>query len=199
MKKILAVIFAAIFVTSMFAACGKTDGGSSSSGSESTGSSASESQSESEAEQPTAGIDGTPSEIIDAIYEKSPVELMLGTIEVDLADADAVRAYTGLTDGSVIKEAAVSEPMMGSQAYSLVVVRVNDGVDVEATAQAMMDGIDTRKWICVMADTVNVEAKGDVIMLFMVEESLSDAVTPEAITGAFAEVCGGSVDVSLSK
>ena len=42
--------------------------------------------------------------------------------------------------------------MMSSQAYSLVLVKVKDGVDANNIAKTMSEKIDTRKWICVSAE-----------------------------------------------
>ena len=99
----------------------------------------------------------------------------------------------------MIKEAAVSEPMMGSQAYSLVVVKVNDAKDTKDVANAMLNGINQRKWICVEADNLKVMAKDDTILLFMVDSSFAETVKVAEIEAAFTDICGGSLDVSLSK
>ena len=88
---------------------------------------------------------------------------------------------------------------MGSQAYSLAVVRVKDAADAAATAQAMADGIDQRKWICVEADTLRVMTKGPVVVLFMVDSRLADTVTIDDIEKAFTTVCGGSPDKVVTK
>ena len=146
-----------------------------------------------------AAPEGTPEELIEAIYAEKPVELNLMTLPIDLADADAVRYNLGLDDASAVKEAAVSEPMMGSQAYSLVVVRVNDAADTEATAKAMLAGIDQRKWICVEADSLRVMTKGDVVLLFMVDTQFADTVTADEIEAAFTKLCGAEPDLVLNK
>ena len=118
---------------------------------------------------------------------------------MDLSDADAVKYNLGLDDASKVKEAAVSEPMMGSQAYSLVVVKVNDAKDTKDVANAMLNGINQRKWICVEADNLKVMAKGDTILLFMVDSSFAETVKVAEIEAAFTDICGGSLDISLSK
>ena len=120
---------------------------------------------------------------------------MLATTPVDINDTDALTAFTGLTDASKIKEVVASEPMMGSQAYSLVLVRVNDSADAEAVADAMKAGINPSKWVCVTADNVKVAAYGDVVMLAMTSSSL-DVPTAEELVNAFQTVCGGTLDVN---
>ncbi len=178
MKKILAVILAVAMLAFGLAACG----GNNEPGTD-------------EGTAPT----GTPEEIIEDIYAEKSVDLNLMTVPVDLTDTYSVKSYTGLDDASKIKEAAASESMMGSQAYSLVVVRLNDKADAENVAKAMLEGIDQRKWICVEADTLKVMAKDDLIVLFMVDSVYNDTVTVDDMEAAFKAVCGGSLDIVLDK
>ena len=103
----------------------------------------------------------------------------------------------GLKDGSVIKEASVSEPDITAQAYSLVVARVNDASKTEEIAKEMANGINQSKWVCVTADDMKVMTKGDVIVLFMVDSEFSDTVTSDEIEHAFQTVCGGSLDAVI--
>ena len=175
MKKLFVVLFAAVMMSFSLVACGD--------------------KKEPAGTEQTVSI-GSPEEVINQIYAKKTVNLRLMTIVMDLSDADAVKYNLGLDDASKVKEAAVSEPMMGSQAYSLVVVKVNDTKDV---ANAMLNGINQRKWICVEADNLKVMAKDDTILLFMVDSSFAETVKVAEIEAAFTDICGGSLDVSLSK
>ena len=122
----------------------------------------------------------------------------LGTMEVDLADPDALKMFTGLGSADKISAAAVSESMMGAQAYSLVVVKVKDAKDADAVATEMMNGIDQRKWICVEADDLRVSAAGDTVVLIMVGSAHADAATAASITDAFSAAAGG-LDLNKSK
>ena len=93
---------------------------------------------------------------------------MLGQMEI--SDDETFAWIIGAQEGFVlegVKEAYVSEPMMGSIAHSVVVVRVNEGVDVEATVADIKAKVNPRKWVCVEAETVLVESKGDIIVLVM--------------------------------
>jgi hypothetical protein len=135
--------------------------------------------------------------IIKKIYEIKDPGLKVADNPVDLSNSDSVKYYTGLTDSSKIKEAVASETMIGSQAYSLVLVRLNNGDDAESVAKDMLNGIDTRKWICVAADDLQVVGHDDVIMLFMVSSSFKDSVTSQEIVDAFKEVSGGKLDIEL--
>ena len=179
MKKLIAILMV-MMIMFTFAACG--------------------SGSEGDAAGNGAGsVEGTPAEIIDMIYEQFPVaDLPLGTIEIDLADADAVKMFTGLDSADKIDSAAASESMMGAQAYSLVVVRVKDAADAASVAEEMMNGIDQRKWICVEADDLRAAAAGDVVVLMMVSSQHADVVTAEGIIGGF-EAVAGALDLNETK
>ena len=146
-----------------------------------------------------ASVAGTPAEIIDKIYANhKAIEMPLGTMEVDLTDPDALKMFTGLGSADKISAAAVSESMMGAQAYSLVVVKVKDAKDADAVATEMMNGIDQRKWICVEADDLRVSAAGDTVVLIMVGSAHADAATAASITDAFSAAAGG-LDLNKSK
>lgn len=141
-----------------------------------------------EAKAPT----GTPAEIIDQIYAKFPVtEMPLGTMEIDINDADMLKMFTGLSSASKIESAAASEAMMGSQAYSLVVVKTKSAKDAETVLEEMVNGIDQRKWICVEADDLSAAHTGNVVVLMMVGSVHADTVTSADIIDAFSAVCGG--------
>lgn len=176
MKKILALFLAAMMAFG-FAACNKpaddNNGGS--------------------------GVSMSLNEIIDAVYKKNPIDLSLETDSVDISNADMLNAFTGLDSADKIKEAVVSEPMMGSQAYSFVLVRVKDAADAEEVANAMINGIDPRKWICVEADDVRVMVKGDVVALYMIDSEFGDEMSGDGIEAALTEVLGGSLDKVIKK
>lgn len=146
-----------------------------------------------------AAPSGSPSDIIEKIYAKKTVELPLGTTELDLSDGEMFTAVTGLASSDKVKEAAYSESMIGSQAYSMVVVRVKKSKDAATVADEMLNGINPAKWICVEADDVRVAAYDDLVMLIMVSSQLEETVTGREIVSAFKKVCGGSLDVSKKR
>lgn len=149
--------------------------------------------------QSSSNYSGTLPDLINAIYAKQPVELMVtDPTAVNLSDADAVNNYLGLKDASKIKEAYYSEAMIGSQAYSLVVVRTKSAADAPSVAQSMFDGINQSKWICVTADALAVGASGDTVMLAMVNSELGATLHTD-LRAAYASVVGGKLDVSLDR
>ena len=123
---------------------------------------------------------------------------MLGTSPVDLSNADALKGATGIsTSADKVAEAYLSEAMIGSQAYSMAVVRVKDAADAETVANEMLNGIDQSKWICVTADELRVAACGDVIMLIMFDSAFEMDI--DAFVDAFGEACGAEPDLVLKK
>lgn len=135
-------------------------------------------------------MDSALGEILDKIYEIKKPEFAFDSMAVDFDDEYAVSSYMGLTmdDVKKVDAAIVSEPMMSSQAYSLVLARVKDKADAAKIAQKMADGINPRKWVCVEANDLTVVSKDDIIMLFMADSELS--FTSEDAVAAFTEVCG---------
>lgn len=170
MKKLMCVLLAVCLLMS-FSACGKKT-------------------------TPAAAPEGTPEEIIGKIYENhQSLKLNVMSVQLDVADADAVSYNTGLPSGDKLSAACVSEPMISSQAYSLVVARVKNAADAPAVAKEMLDKVDTSKWICVTADTKTAAYCGDVVMLFMVDSQFAESATTQSILEAFKTVCGGNVTV----
>ncbi len=137
--------------------------------------------------------------VVEKIYDIKDTGLSVADVPVDLNDMDSMKYYTGLSDTSKVKDVAVSEAMIGSQAYSLVLVQLNNAEDAETVANEMLKGIDTRKWICVEADDLQIVAQDDLVMLIMVSSELKDSVTSQEIVDAFKEVRGKDFDLELKK
>ena len=113
----------------------------------------------------TQNLTLTPTEIVAKMYEGFGEEELPMLGEKELI-AEELEYNLGLTELDFV-EGTVSEPMMGSIAHSVVVVRVKDGVDVAKTVEDIKAKVNPRKWICVEAETVLVESKGDIIVLVM--------------------------------
>lgn len=124
-----------------------------------------------------AAYEGAIAELVTKLYDTYSVgELPVFTegMPVDLADADAVKAYTGLDSADGLAEVVFSETMMGAQAYSLVIAKLSDTAKTEELKKAMFEGINTRKWICVEADQLRVVSSADLIMLVMADTQLGE-------------------------
>ena len=118
-------------------------------------------------------IEGNLDEIISKIYTEIPEDEMpmLDNINVLEMAPDNIEYYIGTTDIEY-EEILASEPMMSSIAYSVVLVRMKDGADIESAKTKIKDNIDPRKWLCVEVpkEDIIVKNKGDLIILIMVED-----------------------------
>ena len=96
---------------------------------------------------------------------------MLGNIDVLNDMSDNIAYYTGTTEIEY-EEVLASEPLMGSIAHSVVLIRMKDGADIEDAKTKIKEGIDPRKWICVEVpeEDVIVKNKGNLIVLIMVKD-----------------------------
>ena len=116
--------------------------------------------------------------LINQVYEGQetvlPTSLM--TQVVDMSNIDIVTSYTGLTSTENIDAVVVSEPMMSSQAYSFVLVKVKDGADANAIAKEMSEKVDTRKWICVEAEKLYATSSGNLVALVMASDEWATPV-----------------------
>ena len=140
------------------------------------------------------------SEITDQIIEKNPDEIQGEKKEIDLADKSEEGQWLresnlGLKDVSKVKEAVVYEPMIGSIAFSMVLVRVNDSDDAEAIAKEMKENINPSKWVCVGADDIQVVGYGDVVMFIMLDSRLD--MSTNSYVNAFKEICGSNFDFTI--
>lgn len=113
--------------------------------------------------------------LIDQIYAGVSIEMpMVQTTE--LTDKDMIQSFTYLENVENVEYIAVSEPLMSSQAYSLVLAKVKDEADANAIAKEMNEKIDMRKWICVSAERVYTVASGNVVCLVMSNEETAKTV-----------------------
>ena len=139
------------------------------------------------------------SEMVDKIYAAYPVELMMMTTSaVDLSDESWCRYNTGLRaeEAAKVDAGVLSESMTGSQAYSLVLLRVKDKGDAQTIADTMLDSIQMNKWVCVMADKARVATFGDKVLFVMTNSELTDV---DALMAAAPEALGVTFDYKNSK
>lgn len=134
--------------------------------------------------------DSELSALVDSIYEAYPVELMMmQTTAIDLDDESWLTYNTGLTaeQAELVDAGVKSESLTGSQAYSLVLLRVKDAADAQTVANAMLENIDPAKWVCVMADQQRVVTFDDKVLFVMASSELTDV---NALIDALPEALG---------
>ena len=166
MKRFFAIGLSALMLLGMFAGCGK---------------SAEPTQATETTEAAKQPLTDSLEVIIEKIYEQSPTEIAVMTQILELSDTSEegmwlLKSSTGLDSAEEISEAAVSEAMIGSIPYSMVLVRVKDAANARAVAEKMKAGIDPRKWICVEAEKTIVKQKGDLVLLVMSKAETADAI-----------------------
>ena len=137
-------------------------------------------------------VKGELTDIMESVYEEMYADVsederpMLATVNIlekteDMTDED-IKAQVEYTIGTTdieYKEIYESKPMIGSIAYSVVLVRMEENADIEAAKKAIKENVNPRKWICaeVAEEDVIVKSKGDLIILIMVEnETLREKI-----------------------
>ena len=103
----------------------------------------------------TENVEGTLEEIMTKVYAGIPEENLPALMDMPV-DSETVEGFLGTTEVS-FKEAVAREPMMSSVPHSVVLVRLNDAKDAEATVAKIKESVNPRKWICVEASNVIVK------------------------------------------
>ncbi|MBQ3007705.1 MAG: hypothetical protein IJD78_09110 [Clostridia bacterium] len=181
MKKIICILLALSMVFA-FAACG--------------GNGETPDSGETITQAPAVELTGTLEEITAQIYSNATtLEMMLmDPMEIDLADIEVAGSFIGVSSTDSIERAVYSEPMIGSIAYSMCLVKAKEGADVEALKNEILEGVNYRKWICVAAEKVLVTNCGNTIMMIMAAENIVDDVY-----NAFNIVANGAASAPLTK
>ena len=111
--------------------------------------------------------------MLDRIYQTADLSAQFGEfIATGLLVTPITSENAGYHLGKediAFESAIASEPMMSTSAYSLCLIRVEEGTDIETVKTEIRDNVDPRKWICVGVDPDNVivDSVGDVIILIM--------------------------------
>lgn len=117
-------------------------------------------------------LDLSATEIIDKVYEGLDDLPAVATITVD---KDNFSNFFG-AENVDFEEAAVSEAMINAVAHSVGVVKLKDGADVEKVKKEIKEKANPRKWVCVEAESVIVESRGNTIILIMSFEDTADKI-----------------------
>lgn len=126
--------------------------------------------------------------LLDQLSTVVPMQFPLGVMTIDHTDLEALEAYTGLKANDGIVEMSVMEPLMGSMAYSVVLVKLDGTADAEAMATNIKDNVNPRKWICVEADDLNAAVVGDYVIFAMLDDEYKEDATAQGITDAFVQM-----------
>lgn len=118
-------------------------------------------------------IEGNLSDIMNKVYAGVDEE-MPALQQTEITDEN-IEYYLGTSDIDY-KEGLASEPFINAIAHSVVLIRMNEGADIEATKEKIKSSVNPRKWGCVEVDSkdVIVDSKGDMIILIMVNDYSKD-------------------------
>lgn len=118
------------------------------------------------------------SALVNKVYEgqEGNIPSSLQTQIIDTTDDMAVKMVTGLENANDLEYVVASEPMITSQAYSLVLAKVKNGKNADEIAKQMSENVDQAKWICVSAEKVYATSSGDIVFLVMSSEKTAKPI-----------------------
>lgn len=123
--------------------------------------------------------------LLDELSKLVPMEFPTGITTINHTDLEELGAYTGLKENTGIVEVSVMESMLGSQAYSVVLVKLDGTVDATTVANDIKENVNPRKWICVEADDLNADVVGEYVIFAMLDDEFKESATAKGITDAF--------------
>lgn len=115
-------------------------------------------------------IEGSLEDLMTKVYKDIPEDERPMMLMNTVVDEETVEYYLGTADIEY-EEALASESGVGSIAHSVVLVRTKKNADIESIKKTIKDSVNPRKWICVEAEEVIVESRGDLIILIMSSSS----------------------------
>ena len=125
---------------------------------------------------------GDIKKMLETIYKNLADELPeLTTEEINLKESELVESLTGLKSTDDINTLIVSEPVMGSQALEVAVIKTKEKTDNEAMMQNIKDNVDMSRWICVSAEKLYIVNSGDVIFMVMADSDWAKSIYDEFV------------------
>ena len=133
--------------------------------------------------------------MLKSIYsENKDVLPELETEEIDVSNSDLVTSYTGIQSTGNIESLVVLEPLMSSQAYSAVALKVKSNANIETVKEEILNNVDMRKWICVSAEKLYVANYNNIIFFVMSDEDWATTTY-----NSFKEYVGKEIGKELQK
>ena len=135
-------------------------------------------------------------ELVSEIYENSSEINMalMPPMEINLDDSDEISYYLGVSSAESIDRAVYSEPIIGSIAYSLCLVEVKDGADVDGLKKEILENIKCNKWLMVSSEKALVASFENIIILVLGTDEMV-----EDIYNAFNIVSDGAASAPITK
>lgn len=134
-------------------------------------------------------------DMLKSIYSKNKDVLpSLETGEIDVTDSELVTSYTGIQSTENVENLVVLEPLMSSQAYSAVALKVKLNANVESLKEEILNNVNMRKWICVSAEKLYITNYNNIIFFVMADEDWASATY-----NSFKEYVGNNIGKELEK
>ena len=125
---------------------------------------------------------GDIKKMLETIYKNLADELPeLTTEEINLKESELVESLTGLKSTDDINTLIVSEPVMGSQALEVAVIKTKEKTDITSMMQNIKDNVDMSRWICVSAEKLYIVNSGDVIFMVMADDDWAKSIYDEFV------------------
>ena len=125
---------------------------------------------------------GDIKKMLETIYKNLADELPeLTTEEINLKESELVESLTGLKSTDDINTLVVSEPVMGSQALEVAVIKTREKADITSMMQNIKDNVNMRRWICVSAEKLYIVNSGDVIFMVMADSDWAKSIYDEFV------------------
>ena len=138
---------------------------------------------------------GDIKKMLKTIYKNLANELPeLTTEEINLKEGELVESLTGLKSTDDINTLVVSEPVMGSQALEVAVIKTKEKADITSMMQNIKDNVNMRRWICVSAEKLYIVNSGDVIFMVMADSDWAKSIYDE-----FVKYMDNKVEETLEK
>ena len=133
--------------------------------------------------------------MLKSIYSKNKDVLPeLETEEIDVSNSDLVTSYTGIQNTGNIESLVALEPLMSSQAYSAVALKVKSNANIVTVKEEILNNVDMRKWICVSAEKLYVTNYNNIIFFVMSDEDWATTTY-----NSFKEYVGNEIGKELQK
>ena len=120
-------------------------------------------------------VDGKLEDLMEKIYADLPEDntpMGLGNIELN---DENIEYYIGTKDIEYT-EAIARESMVGAIAHSVILIRTEDDANIADIKKEIKENVDPRKWVCVEAEQVYVENRGNTIIAVMADKTTADKI-----------------------
>lgn len=166
MKRIIAILTAALMIMSM-AACGNNENNSSNTETTSSVTTAPTTVGEKLLADFKADSTGTPQEIADRLLTNEVIEFMGAAMPVE----EGLLSGFDNTEIKGFKEGVMFAPMMSSIAFVGYIFELPESADVEAFKTTLKDSANLRWNVCVEAEELIVENEGTKVFFLMCPKS----------------------------